>query len=128
MTGSTGGIWAICGVAVLTLAFWLSMVFYASRHPGHKHRRKEPLPGLVVGGQHVGGGRSAGPHRDAPAAGGRAPSAAEPDVEDSDRELAAPGRRRGGSPMDLRGRAGDGMPLRAGPGRAAGSAPGSTAA
>ena len=105
MTGSMTGIWILCVVIVVGLAVWLIMVRHAANHPEQKHRRKEHMRGLVQGGQHVGGGRSVAPTRDAPVPeGGGAPSPQAPDVEDMENEQAGrtPGHTRGsGSPLDL---------------------------
>jgi hypothetical protein len=81
MSGTTIGIWVIVVVVVVALAIWLTMVARAARHPGQEHPQREPLRGLVQGGQHVGGGRSVGPHRDAPVpeGGGDPPTAEEED-------------------------------------------------
>jgi hypothetical protein len=100
MTGSATDIWIICAVIVAGLVTWLSLVAWAARHPGHKNRRMEHTRGLVQGGQHVGGGRSVMPHRDAPVPeGGGTPPEPEDQVEGSDAGRA--GSRRSGSPMDL---------------------------
>jgi hypothetical protein len=81
MSGTTVGILVIVVVVVVALAVWLIMVARAARHPGQDHPQREPLRGLVQGGQHVGGGRSVGPHRDAPVpeGGGNPPTAEEED-------------------------------------------------
>ncbi len=81
MSGSTVGIWLIVVVAVAGVAVWLLMVARAQRHPHQEHPQREPLRGLVQGGQHVGGGRSVAPTRDAPVppGGGNPPSAEEED-------------------------------------------------
>lgn len=42
MTGSTLGIIFIPIVALLSLAFWLGMVYYAAAHPGNRARRGAP--------------------------------------------------------------------------------------
>jgi hypothetical protein len=102
MTGSTTAIWAIVVVAVVALAVYLLLVRHAAEHPGHKTRRRERMRGVVQGGQHVGGGRSVMPHRDAPVPpeGGEPPDPEAPDVEDME---AGRGRRprQSGNPMDL---------------------------
>ena len=81
MSGTTVGIWVIVVVAVAALAIWLAMMARAARHPQQEHPQREPLRGLVQGGQHVGGGRSVGPRRDAPVpeGGGNPPTAEEED-------------------------------------------------
>jgi hypothetical protein len=102
MTGSTTAIWVIVIVVVLALAIWLGAVRYAAVHPGHKRRRKEQMRGMVQGGQHVGGGRSVMPHRDAPADEGMPPRPGAPDVEDAEELQSGRGQRpASGSPMDL---------------------------
>jgi hypothetical protein len=82
MSGSAIAIGAIVAVTVVSLAFFLGSVVLAARRPQQEHPKREPLRGLVQGGQHVGGGRSVAPHRDAPVpeGGGNPPSA-----EDEDR-------------------------------------------
>jgi hypothetical protein len=99
MSGTTVGIWVIVAVVVAALAVWLTTVARAARHPQQEHPQREPLRGLVQGGQHVGGGRSVAPRRDAPVpeGGGNPPTAKE---EDQAAHPAGPsqGRR---SPMDL---------------------------
>jgi hypothetical protein len=99
MTGSVIGIVSIVVVVVAGLALWLAMVARAARHPQQEHPQHDPMRGLVQGGQHVGGGRSVAPHRDAPVPedGGNPPAQEE--------EKAAYGHRPPagdrGSPMDL---------------------------
>src|SRR5579863_9136539 len=109
MSGTTTGIVVFVVVIVLALAAWLVGVALAARRPGQDHPKREPLRGLVQGGQHVGGGRSVAPTRDAPVpeGGGNPPSV---EAEDLGAEAAraeahaaheagrAP---RSGSPMDL---------------------------
>jgi hypothetical protein len=82
MTGSTIGIVAICVVAVLALLTLVLLVRRAADHPGQEHPKRDQRQGLVQGGQHVGGGRSVAPTRDAPVppGGGNPPTAAEEDV------------------------------------------------
>ena len=102
MSGTTTGIVVFCVVIVLSLAVWLIMLTRAARHPGQEHPKREPLRGLVQGGQHVGGGRSVAPTRDAPVpeGGGNPPS-----VEDEDDARSGSPRDRrlrdSGSPVDL---------------------------
>lgn len=100
MSGSTTAIWAIIVVAVVALAIMLVMIRYAARHQAHKTRRREQMRGVVQGGQHVGGGRSVAPHRDAPVpeGGGTPPNPDAGDVEDAEAGQAT---RRSGNPMDL---------------------------
>jgi hypothetical protein len=75
---SPAGIWAIIIVAVVCLAFWLTMVVtMAQRGYARDERRQRRAPQLphvgerdlpVVGGMHAGaGGRSLAPSRDEPA-------------------------------------------------------------
>jgi len=97
MTGTTTGIVIICVVVVVALAIWLGLVARAARRPGGKYESGQPMRGLVQGGEHVGGGRSVMPHRDAevPQDGGTPPP---------HEESAASTRRtvhRSESPMDL---------------------------
>ena len=66
-TATAAEIWVICVVMVVCLAFWLSMVAWADRHPVWRGRRLPEMPGPVLGGIHVAsGGRSVSPTRDAP--------------------------------------------------------------
>ena len=99
MSGTTTGIVVIVVVIVVSLAVWLISVALAARRPGQEHPERDQIRGLVQGGQHVGGGRSVAPTRDAPVpeGGGEPPSA-----EEQDRAAKA-GQRppRSGSPMDL---------------------------
>lgn len=99
MSGTTIGILVIVVVVVAALAAWLGMVTRAARHPQQEHPRREPLRGLVQGGQHVGGGRSVAPHHDAPVPeGGGSP----PTAQEEDRASQAGRPARGpGNPMDL---------------------------
>jgi hypothetical protein len=98
MSGTTVGIVVICAVIVLSLAIWLGAVALAARRPYSQNPGRERMRGLVQGGQHVGGGRSVAPTRDAlvPPGGGDAPT---PEQEDA-AQAGRPGRR-SGSPMDL---------------------------
>jgi|SRR3954447_10096937 hypothetical protein len=97
MTGTTTGIWVTCGVIAAALVFWLSAVALAARRSGRKNSHVQPMRGLVQGGEHVGGGRSVMPRRDAevPEGGGTAP--APQDMSQGDESPA----RQGSSPMDL---------------------------
>lgn len=81
MSGSTTGIVLIVVVAVLGVALWLAMVARAARHSQQEHPQHDQMRGLVQGGQHVGGGRSVAPHRDAPVpeGGGNPPTPEEED-------------------------------------------------
>lgn len=109
MTGTTTWIVIIVVVIVVVLAAWLVLVARAARRPGQEHPKREPLRGLVQGGQHVGGGRSVAPTRDAPVPeGGGDP----PSIEEEDQAAQARSRpaqpaqptqpvRKPGSPMDL---------------------------
>lgn len=98
MSGTTTWIWIICVVIVVSLAAWLTTVALAARRPGQERPKQDQIRGLVQGGQHVGGGRSVAPTRDAPVPeGGGEP----PTIEE---ELAAREGRRppgSGNPMDL---------------------------
>ncbi|HET9975645.1 MAG TPA: hypothetical protein VFQ68_45990 [Streptosporangiaceae bacterium] len=99
MSGSTTGIVIIVVVVVLGLVLWLAMVARTARHPAQEHPQRDPMRGLVQGGQHVGGGRSVAPTRDAPVPeGGGDP----PETED---EKAAYGHRPPvedrGNPLDI---------------------------
>jgi len=67
-SASPAAIWTICIVAVACLAFWLSMIWYADRHPYVRHQRLPDMPGPVLGGIHLSeGGRSVAPSRELPA-------------------------------------------------------------
>ena len=101
MSGTATGIWIMCAVIVAGLVIWLVAVALAARHPGQEHPRHESLRGLVQGGQHVGGGRSVAPTRDAPVpeGGGNPPSAEEEDAAQAGSQRGQ--RPRSGSPMDL---------------------------
>ena len=109
MTGTTVGIVVIVVIAVVALAAFLLLVRRAAEHPGQEHPKRDPLRGLVQGGQHVGGGRSVAPTRDAPVpeGGGTPPSVqAEDAASQAAREEAhaahETGREpRSGNPMDL---------------------------
>jgi hypothetical protein len=82
MSGTTTGIIVICVVVVAALVSWLLLVRRAADHQAQEHSQAEPGRKLVQGGQHVGGGRSVAPTRDAPVpqGGGEAPSAEEEDA------------------------------------------------
>jgi hypothetical protein len=82
------------------LAVWLTLVARAARRPQQGHPQRESLRGLVQGGQHVGGGRSVAPRRDAPVpeGGGNPPT---PEEEDRVSHAGAPSARDDQSPMDL---------------------------
>jgi hypothetical protein len=113
MSTSTAGIWIICVVGVLGLIAAVVIVRLAGRRPHHANPQRGQMRGLVQGGQHVGGGRSVAPTRDAPVpADGGEPPAIEEEVAAHEEEAAArkghqsrvgqPGGRHGpGSPMDL---------------------------
>lgn len=66
MTGTATGIWIIVVIVVAGLAVWLTTVALAARRPHQEHVQRDLLRGVVQGGQHVGGGRSVAPTRDAP--------------------------------------------------------------
>lgn len=98
MSGTTTGIIVICVVIVLALGIWLGGMALAARRPYSRNPRRERMRGLVQGGQHVGGGRSVAPTRDAPVPeGGGDP----PSPEEEDAAQAGPPSRGSGSPMDL---------------------------
>jgi hypothetical protein len=64
----------MCAVIVVSLAIWLATVMLADRStPFSRRSRQEPRRGRVVGGTHVGGGRSVAPRRDAPVVAGEDP-------------------------------------------------------
>jgi hypothetical protein len=88
----------MCIVIVAGLAIWLGSIALAARRSGRRNSHVQPMRGLVQGGEHVGGGRSVMPTRDAevPAGGGSAP-----DPEDMTQSGDKPARRTSGSPMDL---------------------------
>ena len=98
MTGTTVGIWVIVVVVVAGLIVWLITMVLAARRPGQDNPKQDNARGLVQGGQHVGGGRSVAPTRDAPVpeGGGEPPPVEEQDPANTGRQ--APGN---GSPMDL---------------------------
>lgn len=67
-TMSGGGIAIMVAVIMVSLAAMLILMFLAQRHPGTKRRNPQvPWTGPVMGGMHLGDGRSVAPHRDAPA-------------------------------------------------------------
>jgi hypothetical protein len=103
MTGTITGIVVLCVVVVVSLAIWLVAVALAARQPGQKHPRRDPLRGLVQGGQHVGGGRSVAPTRDqqVPDGGGNPPSVEEEDAAAQARSQPTRRSRNSGSPLDL---------------------------
>jgi hypothetical protein len=58
------GIGIMVAVIVISLAVMLLLLFRASLHPGTKRRNPQvPLTGPVMGGMHVGAGRSVAPNR-----------------------------------------------------------------
>lgn len=113
MSTSTAGIWIICLVGVLGLIAAVVIVRLAGRRPHHANPQCGQLRGLVQGGQHVGGGRSVAPTRDAPVPeGGGEPPTIEEEVTAHQEEVAAReghqsrtgqsgGKHGSGSPMDL---------------------------
>ena len=106
MTGTTVGIVIIVVVAVLGLVVWLTSVALATRHSRRSHPQRDQMRGVVQGGQHVGGGRSVAPTRDAPVpeGGGEPPTAEEQDAAIEHDTASAEQRPRTGntgSPMDL---------------------------
>ena len=98
MSASTAGIWLICVVGVVGLVTAVVVVRLAGRRPYHANPQRGEMRGLVQGGQHIGGGRSVAPTRDAPVPqGGGEPPAIEEEVAAHD---ARPSRG-SGNPMDL---------------------------
>lgn len=91
----------MCAVIVVSLAVWLGFIALAARRPGSNNRHVQPMRGLVQGGEHMGGGRSVMPRRDAqvPEGGGDPPSPEEMAKAAEDR--AAHRESSGRSPMDL---------------------------
>jgi hypothetical protein len=100
MSTSTVGIWVICVVGVIGLIAAVVVVRLAGRRPHAANPQRDQLRGVVQGGQHVGGGRSVMPTRDAPvpAGGGEPPSIEEEVAAHNGRQAHGPG---AGSPMDL---------------------------
>jgi hypothetical protein len=110
MSGSTTGIVVICVVGVLGLVAAIVVTRLAGRRPHYANPQRGQMRGLVQGGQHVGGGRSVAPTRDAPvpAGGGEAPTIEEEVAAHEGRAARGgqPGGEPGssgssGSPMDL---------------------------
>lgn len=103
MSGTATMIWIMVVVIVVVLAVWLGLVRYAAEHPGRLPRRRERMRGNVQGGQHLGGGRSVMPHRDAPVPeGGGISGTEDSDADQSGERQADQASRRGsGNPMDL---------------------------
>ena len=100
MSTSAAGTWIICVVGVIGLVAAVVIVRLASRRPHHANPQRGQLRGLVQGGQHVGGGRSVAPTRDAPVPGGGGePPSIEEEV--AAREGQAARKPGSGSPMDL---------------------------
>jgi hypothetical protein len=99
MTGTTTGIVIMCVVIVVSLVVFLALVAWAGRRPGSDNRHVQPMRGLVQGGEHVGGGRSVMPHRDAevPEGGGTPPSP----EEMVNPQRSGRSQERSGSPLDL---------------------------
>jgi hypothetical protein len=88
----------MCAVIVAGLVTWLGLLALAARRSGRKNRHVQPMRAVVQGGQHMGGGRSVMPTRDAEVpAGGGAPTAPEDMVQSGEE----PPQRKSGSPMDL---------------------------
>ena len=100
MSTSTAGIWAICVIGVIGLIAAVVIVRLAGRRPHHANPQRGQMRGLVQGGQHVGGGRSVAPTRDAPVpeGGGEPPSIEEELAAHEGWQTRQPG---SGSPMDL---------------------------
>jgi hypothetical protein len=104
MSTSVTGVWIICAVGVIGLIAAVVIVRLAGRRPHHANPQRSQLRGLVQGGQHVGGGRSVAPTRDAPVpqGGGEAPTIEE-EVAAHEHRAAPQGGDAGsaGSPMNL---------------------------
>lgn len=67
MTASGTAIVIMCVVIVASLAIWLGGVALAARKPYHEHPHIRQRRGRrVLGGTHLGQGRSVAPHRDEP--------------------------------------------------------------
>jgi hypothetical protein len=66
MSGSSTALWIICVVGTLAIVAAVLIPRLASRRPHHANPQRGQLRGVVQGGQHVGGGRSVAPTRDAP--------------------------------------------------------------
>ena len=66
MSTSITGVLIICAVGVIGLIAAVVIVRLAGRRPHHANPQRGQMRGLVQGGQHVGGGRSVAPTRDAP--------------------------------------------------------------
>jgi hypothetical protein len=107
MSGSTAGVWIICVVGVVGLLTAVIVVRLAARRPHHANPQRGQMRGVVQGGQHVGGGRSVAPTRDAPVpeGGGDPPTIEEEVAAHEGRPEQTGQRRRGGrdsgNPMDL---------------------------
>lgn len=107
MSGSTTALWIICVVGTLAIVAAVVIPRLAGRRPHHANPQRGQLRGVVQGGQHVGGGRSVAPTRDAPVPeGGGEPPTIEEEVAAHEGRAARrnqPGRKPGppGSPMDL---------------------------
>ena len=101
MSTSTAGIWIICAVGVIGLIAAVVIVRLAGRRPHHASPQRGQMRGRVQGGQHLGGGRSVAPTRDAPVppGGGEVP-AIDDEVAAQERH-AAPQGGDAGSPMNL---------------------------
>jgi hypothetical protein len=97
MTGTTTGIWIMCIVIVAGLVIWLGAVALAARRSGRKNEHVRPMRGLVQGGEHIGGGRSVMPTRDAEVPEGGGEALAPEDMMQSGEERP---RHKSGSPID----------------------------
>src|SRR5512142_2735504 len=99
MSGNTAEIVAIVVVAVVALALMIFLIVRAARRPAQEHPQHDPMRGLVQGGQHVGGGRSVAPTRDAPVpeGGGDPPTPEEAEAAYGHR----PSAKDRGNPLDL---------------------------
>jgi heme exporter protein D len=89
-------IWIMCAVIVVSLAIWLVMVALADRTPYFRHTSRERRRGgRVMGGTHVGDGRSFMPPRYEPA------SETGTEADSPVPHHAGQSRRQSGSPLDL---------------------------
>lgn len=104
MSATVTGLVIICVVGVLGLTIAVVAPRLAARRPYHANPQRGQMRGLVQGGQHVGGGRSVAPHRDAPVPqGGGEPPTIEEETAAHEGQHSDPRGRDGksGSPMDL---------------------------
>lgn len=104
MSTSITGVWIICAVGVIGLIAAVVIVRLAGRRPHPVRPQRGQMRGRVQGGQHMGGGRSVAPTRDAPVpqGGGEVPTIEE-EMTARERHAAPQGGDAGsaGSPMNL---------------------------